>query len=284
MITSLKPFAFVLMPFDDGFNDIYKLGIKQTAEEKGVIAERVDEQHFSETILERVYRQIENCDFVIAEMSGQNPNVFYEVGYAHAKNKLCTLITRDAADIPFDLKHHPHVVYDGTISDLKSKLGPKLDWLIAETRKQKDQSIVVSAKSGSGNLEKEEYRHVGSFTLTLDLKNMTDRRSPEIDAIYIRASKEWSLSCQSNPCSSNLDESDSAIKISLVSPSLKRLASSAFFQEKIEFKRTFWTKWSGEEPQEEYKAQGSLVVDVVTSEGTLNYNLPLEVIFEEFPF
>jgi len=57
-MSELKPFAFVLMPFDEKFKDIYKFGIKAVANEIGVVAERVDEQHFSETILERVYRQI----------------------------------------------------------------------------------------------------------------------------------------------------------------------------------------------------------------------------------
>ena len=117
-MSNYKPFAFVLMPFSAGFSDIYQLGIKQVAEENGVVAERVDEQHFSETILERVYRQIENSDFIIAEMTGMNPNVFYEVGYAHAKGKICALVTQSASDIPFDLKQHPHVIYDGSIMDL----------------------------------------------------------------------------------------------------------------------------------------------------------------------
>ena|SRR5215472_7097908 len=64
----------------------------------------VDEQIFhGQGILERIYGQIEATDFIIADMSGQNPNVFYEVGYAHAQNKLCILLTRNASDIPFDL-------------------------------------------------------------------------------------------------------------------------------------------------------------------------------------
>src|SRR3954452_23592229 len=61
--------------------------------------------------LERIYRQIELADIIIADMSGKNPNVFYEVGYAHAKQKLCILLTANADDIPFDLKHQRHIVY-----------------------------------------------------------------------------------------------------------------------------------------------------------------------------
>ena len=111
MDTNSQIFAFVLMPFDKAFDDIYKIGIKETANSLDILAERVDEQIFREGILERIYRQIELADLVVADMTGQNPNVFYEVGYAHAKGKLCILLTQNADDIPFDLKHHRHIVY-----------------------------------------------------------------------------------------------------------------------------------------------------------------------------
>jgi nucleoside 2-deoxyribosyltransferase len=115
-------FAFVLMPFSSDFDDIYKFGVKEPAAELGVLAERVDEQIYSEGILERIYRQIDLADIIIADMSGQNPNVFYEVGYAHAKGKLCIHLTSDANDIPFDLKHRRHIVYQSSINTLKERI------------------------------------------------------------------------------------------------------------------------------------------------------------------
>lgn len=83
MITP-KPFVFVLMPFSSDFDDAYKLGIKKACKEAGAYAERVDEQIFDEQILERVYNQIAKADLIISDMTGRNPNVFYETGYAHA--------------------------------------------------------------------------------------------------------------------------------------------------------------------------------------------------------
>jgi hypothetical protein len=52
--TSPKPFAFVLMPFSDDFDDVYLLGIKPACEKAGAYAERVDEQIFTESILQRI--------------------------------------------------------------------------------------------------------------------------------------------------------------------------------------------------------------------------------------
>ncbi len=121
-------FAFVLMPFSDEFNDIYRFGIKETAESLGIKAERVDEQLYSEGILSRIYSQIDQADFIISDMTGKNPNVFYEVGYAHAKNKICLHLTQDTTDIPFDLQHQRHIVYGGSIEYLKEQLVGNLEW------------------------------------------------------------------------------------------------------------------------------------------------------------
>src|SRR4051794_14017841 len=113
--TNPKAFAFVMMPFSEEFDDIYELGIKAACQEAGAYCERVDKQMFDEDILDRVYNQISKADIIIAEMTGRNPNVFYETGYAHALNKRVILLTQEAEDIPFDLKHYPHIIYGGKI-------------------------------------------------------------------------------------------------------------------------------------------------------------------------
>jgi hypothetical protein len=128
--TSPKPFVFVLMPFSEEFDDVYKLGIKPACENTGAYAERVDEQIFKETILQRIFNQIAKADIIIAEMTGRNPNVFYETGYAHALGKNVILITQRAEDIPFDLKHYPHIIYGGKIIDLIPELERKVKWAI----------------------------------------------------------------------------------------------------------------------------------------------------------
>jgi hypothetical protein len=131
-----KPFIFVLMPIDKKFDDIYKFGIKGAAEDVGAYAERLDEQIFVEGMLDRIFNQISKADLIIADMTGRNPNVFYEVGYAHALGKITLLLTQDADDIPFDLKHRQHTVYGGSIDLLRKELADRLRWGIAESRRQ----------------------------------------------------------------------------------------------------------------------------------------------------
>lgn len=128
--TTPKPFSFILMPFDEAFDDVYKVGIKPACEAAGAYCERVDEQIFSERIIDRVYNQIAKADIVVADMTGRNANVFYEVGYAHALGKLTILLTQNADDIPFDLKHFPHIVYGAKISVLRDGLEKRMRYFI----------------------------------------------------------------------------------------------------------------------------------------------------------
>jgi len=125
-----RPFVIVLMPFSSDFDDIYQLGIKPACKAAGADVERVDEQIFSESILTRIYEQIARADIVVAEMTGNNPNVFYEVGYAHALHKTIVLLTSKAADIPFDLKHYTHIVYGDRIADLQKNLKTRIRHLL----------------------------------------------------------------------------------------------------------------------------------------------------------
>jgi Nucleoside 2-deoxyribosyltransferase len=131
-----KPFVFVLMPFASDFDDVYKLGIKPACENAGAYAERIDEQLFGESILDRIYNQISKADIIVADMTGRNPNVFYEVGYAHALGKRVILLTQQEKDIPFDLKHYPHIIYKGRISDLGIDLEKRVRWVLDNPESQ----------------------------------------------------------------------------------------------------------------------------------------------------
>jgi hypothetical protein len=132
--TAPKPFVFVLMPFDREFDDVYQLGIKPACEKSGAYAERIDEQLFDESILDRIYNQISKADVIVSDMTQRNPNVFYETGYAHALGKRVILITKKAEDIPFDLKHYSHIIYEGRIADLLRDLTKKVAWALTQPK------------------------------------------------------------------------------------------------------------------------------------------------------
>lgn len=124
-------FVFVLMPFKKGLNKRYEI-IKSVVEKAGMHAERVDKQFFlREGITNRIIKQIESADVLIADLSSGNLNVMYEVGWAHAKSQLCIPLTGKPKRIPFDLKDKRHVIF-GNLKDLKTQLARELEALQAE--------------------------------------------------------------------------------------------------------------------------------------------------------
>jgi hypothetical protein len=123
-------FVFVVMPFSEKFKDIYEVGIRPACEDAGAKCERVDEQMFLENILSRIYGQIAEADIIVSEVTGRTPNVLYETGYAHGIGKRVIFLTQNAADIPFDLMHYPHIIYGQSIATLKKELEQKIRWCI----------------------------------------------------------------------------------------------------------------------------------------------------------
>lgn len=166
------------MPFDEEFDDVYQLGIKQSCEDAGAYCERVDEQIFTESILERVYNQISKADFIVADMTNRNPNVFYEVGYAHALGKKTILLTQNADDIPFDLKHYPHIIYNNKISLLKKELTTRIKWFIENgADEQVTQNVEIDVFINDTSLSKEKAQYLTPIDKiphpTLTLHNTT---------------------------------------------------------------------------------------------------------------
>lgn len=279
-----EKFAFVLMPFDSSFEDVYRMGIKETASALGLRAERVDEQIYREGMLERIYRQIEAADVIIADMTGKNPNVFYEVGYAHAKDKICILLTSDASDIPFDLKHRRHIVYSGSITTLRKQLMEHLKWALGELENIKKSHIQVRLNPPYGNLTRTKYSATGEVSVKIDLLNESDRNSPDIDSIYFYSSSGWILFQDGKECPSTKSDMKGFDKRHFLTPPVSRLSRGAWAQIKFESNKVLATTFDGEQLKESYKVSGRSVVRIVTSEGNFDYELPIEVTIDEFPF
>ena len=134
--------VFVLMPFAAKFDCLLEQ-IKLAAADADAKAERVDEQFHEQDILNQIIGQIEQADAIVAVMTGKSANVFYEVGIAHALKKHVLLLTNDADEIPFDLKHCKHVIYKnspkkgGALQEpdaFKKKITSELQWILSNPR------------------------------------------------------------------------------------------------------------------------------------------------------
>lgn len=105
--------CFILMPFNENFDSIYG-HIKKALNDNGYVCNRADEILGSKPIMNTILNEILKSQYILADLTNQNPNVFYELGVAHtfkdAQNII--LITQKVQDIPFDIRHINNIVYD----------------------------------------------------------------------------------------------------------------------------------------------------------------------------
>ena len=107
--------VFVLSPFLEPFNTIYEDHLKPSVESiQGLSCLRADDIYDNRPIIEDIWRCTNEARILIAELTGRNPNVFYETGIAHTVGKEVILITQSIEDVPFDLKHLRCIVYEYT--------------------------------------------------------------------------------------------------------------------------------------------------------------------------
>ncbi len=109
---SNQPVCFFIMPFKPELNFFFLYLQNYLRESHGVQVERGDHQILTQPLMDKIRNQITKCDFVIADVTGGNPNVFYELGIAHASKKPVIFITQDAPeDAPVDIRPYEFIVY-----------------------------------------------------------------------------------------------------------------------------------------------------------------------------
>ncbi len=110
-----EKFIFMLSPFSEPFNTIFHDHIKPTVEKiENIKCFRADNIYDNKPIIEDIWKSINEASIIISELTGRNPNVFYETGIAHTVGKEVILITQNIEDVPFDLRHLRCIVYEYT--------------------------------------------------------------------------------------------------------------------------------------------------------------------------
>lgn len=106
--------CFIVMPFSiESLNVVYEDFVRPTLEDRCHLRpQRGDDVFGSNVIMEDITKSIRKARLIIADLTSRNPNVFYEVGIAHALNKQVLLMTQSIEDVPFDLRHRRALVYE----------------------------------------------------------------------------------------------------------------------------------------------------------------------------
>jgi len=126
-----KRLIFVAMPYNEQMLDVFDFGIKEPVNNSGCLCERCDREAFTGDVLERIRTRIGEADLVIADMTGNNPNVYLEVGYAWGKGVKTLLIAQAGEELKFDLRTHNCLFYTN-IGNLREQLMKFLAALLSD--------------------------------------------------------------------------------------------------------------------------------------------------------
>lgn len=133
--------CFVMMPFGEWFDRYYKDIYIPAIKEAGFEPVRADELFSTGSVVEQIWEQIEKSKVLLADLTGKNPNVFYELGLAHAARKPVIFTTGILDDIPFDLRHLRVIPYEIKEPDWNTKLKNSITTFLKNTKDDPDKSI-----------------------------------------------------------------------------------------------------------------------------------------------
>lgn len=126
-------YAFIIMgmnPEDPMLVDVHSC-IKSVCARTNIRAERVDDIEYSGKITDRIIDSIQKADIVIADLTHERPNVYYEIGFSHGQNNDVILIARRETKLHFDLSGF-NVIYYRNITELSEKLEKRIKAVLGD--------------------------------------------------------------------------------------------------------------------------------------------------------
>jgi hypothetical protein len=130
--------AFVIMPFEQKWSNVVWQTVKNTMTDLRFKCIRSDEQH-GQQIPEDIWKGICEAAIIIADVTGSNPNVYYELGIAHVLGRRVILLTQNINDLPFDIRTHRHISYKPPrkpqrykpeMRELSKELKERVQWIL----------------------------------------------------------------------------------------------------------------------------------------------------------
>ena len=138
--------CFVMQPFVPPLGDYYEKIYRPAIEKTGLRAVRADAEIFATgKIMDQVWHGINAARVLVAELTTRNPNVFYELGLAHAMKKPVVLVSAKEEDVPFDLQHIRVIYYDMSDPFWGNKLIEKVAENILSAIQNPEEAVFKSA-------------------------------------------------------------------------------------------------------------------------------------------
>jgi hypothetical protein len=122
MLKTNGKLCFVIMPFSEDFLTVYEEAIKPACNKAGFESLRVDELEGVYNINQKIIEHIFDSDAIIADLTNWRPNVFYELGVAHAIDNKTIMIIQKKDPVPFDVHSYRCIEYEQTDAGLDKLL------------------------------------------------------------------------------------------------------------------------------------------------------------------
>jgi len=107
-----KETCFVIMPFGGWGDEYYETIYCPAINSAGLEPHRADDLFRPSTIVHDIWAYTRKAKILLADLTGKNPNVFYELGLAHALAKPVILVAESMEEIPFDFRSLRVITYD----------------------------------------------------------------------------------------------------------------------------------------------------------------------------
>lgn len=114
VLAATSKLCFVLMPFSEKFDAVYRTLIAPVVTELGLTVVRADELSAPGSIIEQIRVAIQQARLCVVDLTSNNANVMFELGLAQAAGKPTVLLSQDLSRLPFDVSSQRIIKYDGT--------------------------------------------------------------------------------------------------------------------------------------------------------------------------
>lgn len=144
--------CFVIMPFGAPFDQYYEEVLVPSIIAADLKPIRADEINKPGVIMNQIWEGIISAQVCLADVTGRNANVMYELGLAHANGKPVVQLVQNPDDLPFDLRAYRHIVYRTISPDWATSLKDQVTEMLLETISNPTSALVFPRAGGFRHL------------------------------------------------------------------------------------------------------------------------------------
>lgn len=144
LLQTTSKLCFVMMPFSEVYDRIYRDLIVPAVEDAGLSAVRADEISGTGFVMEQIRAAIQQARLCIADVTDRNPNVLYEVGFAEAMRKSTILMASDLSQLPFDVASQRVLWYSTDFDVSRPRLRQAIAHALTEDRFAEGEKLIAA--------------------------------------------------------------------------------------------------------------------------------------------